>query len=147
MVKVIKENRATWHFTFFLSLILAGALGNLIDSAFYGLIFTESPSVYSAGAPAHFVKFGEGYAGFLQGRVVDMLFFPLCQCHMPNWVPIIGGRDFLFFNPIFNVADSAVTIGTFGIILFKKKIETKINEDENNRQSAQRTVSDTTESI
>jgi signal peptidase II len=109
-------------FTIFFSLIIAGALGNLIDSMFYGLIFTASP-YYSYGAePAHFVPFGHGYTGFLQGNVVDMLYFPLCYCHFPDWLPFIGGKDFLFFRPVFNIADSSIFIGTVGFLFFKNKI-------------------------
>ncbi len=116
------SSRYKLGFTIFLSLIIAGALGNLIDSMFYGLIFTESP-YYSYGAqPAQLVPPGQGYAGFLMGKVVDMLYFPLCYCHFPDWVPLIGGKDFLFFRPIFNIADSSIFIGTVGFLLFKNKL-------------------------
>ena len=83
------------------SLIFAGALGNVIDSAFYGLLFSESTFT----APATFLPEGGGYAGFLHGKVVDMLFFPLFRGTYPSWIPGIGGESFLFFSPIFNLAD------------------------------------------
>lgn len=88
-----------------LSLILAGAIGNMLDSAFYGLIFSESYFHVAQLFPV------EGYAPFLHGRVVDMLYFPLFQGTYPTWMPWIGGREFLFFRPVFNIADSAITIG------------------------------------
>ena len=89
-----------------IALIIAGALGNIIDSVFYGVLFTES-------TPFNVARFapGQGYASLFHGRVVDMLFFPIWQGHLPDWLPIIGGQYFLFFAPVFNIADSAITIG------------------------------------
>ncbi len=95
------------------ALILAGAIGNMIDSAFYGLVFSESDFTCNYG-PAKFVGFGHGYSSFLQGRVVDMLYFPLG--HYPKWLPMIGGK--VFFNAIFNIADTAISVGVTGIFLF-----------------------------
>lgn len=101
------------------SLIFAGALGNLIDSMFYGLIFDESTQVHVATL---FPK-GGGYAGFLHGRVVDMLYFPIIQnATFPSWVPFWGGQDFLFFRPIFNLADASISIGVITILIFQKKL-------------------------
>lgn len=91
-----------------MSLILAGATGNMIDSAFYGMIFSESYFHVAELFPPE-----GGYAGFLHGHVVDMLYFPLFSGHYPEWFPIIGGREFLFFRPVFNLADSSITIGFF----------------------------------
>ena len=88
------------------SLILAGALGNLIDSIFYGMIFTESSFHI-----AKLVPFGEGYGKLFHGRVVDMLYFPMVETRMPNWLPLVGGKDFVFFEPVFNIADAAISIG------------------------------------
>lgn len=89
-----------------LSLILAGAIGNVIDCAFYGMIFSESYFHVAELFPE-----GGGYAPFLHGHVVDMLYFPLFQGHYPDWMPWVGGREFLFFRPVFNLADSAITVG------------------------------------
>lgn len=106
-----------------ISLIFAGALGNIIDSAFYGMIFTQS----SYHTLAQVASEGQNYAGFLQGKVVDMFYFPvidISQAGMPSWIPdIVFGRDgrFIFFRPIFNIADSAITIGVFWLILFQRK--------------------------
>lgn len=100
-----------------ISLICVGATGNLIDSIFYGIIFDESTlSTVSTLLPE-----GGGYAGLLQGKVVDMLYFPLIDTDMPEWVPIFGGERFIFFRPIFNIADSCITIGVIYLILFQRK--------------------------
>lgn len=95
-----------------LTLILAGALGNIIDSCFYGLIFNESYYNVATLFPPE-----GGYAPFLQGRVVDMFYFPLFELDWPLWVPFVGGQHFEFFSAIFNVADSAVTIGVFWLLI------------------------------
>ncbi len=99
------------------TLIFAGALGNLIDSAFYGMLFSES--TYSAVAT--FLPEGGGYAGFLHGKVVDMLFFPIVEGVYPDWFPWIGGEDFLFFSPVFNFADSYISIGVLYLLIFQFK--------------------------
>ncbi len=98
------------------SLIFAGAIGNIIDSAFYGIIFSEEVN----GMAQLFSPFG-GYSGFLQGRVVDMFYFPLVNTQFPHWLLIIGGQPFQFFRPVFNVADSSITIGVIFFIVFQKK--------------------------
>jgi len=99
------------------SLVFAGALGNLLDSAFYGLIFSES-----FGAAARLFPTEGGYAGFLQGRVVDMFFFPIYQGFLPDWVPFKGGDYFVFFRPVFNLADTAISIGVGLMIAFQKRV-------------------------
>ena len=119
------------------ALILAGALGNLIDSMFYGLIFTESPfSCFSSPSPyeslhamlqnhiqtsqsgvAHFTHFGTGYGKFLTGKVVDMLYLPVIDMQMPHWVPFLGGKNFVFFEPVFNIADAAISIGVIALLI------------------------------
>jgi len=108
------------------SMILAGAIGNIIDSAFYGLIFN-----HSAGQLATLFPEGGGYAGFLHGRVVDMFYFPLVSGTYPDWVPMLGGSDFEFFRPVFNIADSAISVGIFSIIFFYRKQfnSLEINDD------------------
>jgi len=101
----------------FVSLILAGAAGNIIDSAFYGLIFNES--TYTT--VAQMFPEGGGYASFLYGRVVDMLYFPVIDAHWPHWVPWVGGEEFVFFRPIFNLADTSISTGVIAIMVFQKR--------------------------
>lgn len=98
-----------------ISLILAGALGNILDSAFYGIIFSESH--YHGGLATMFPE-GGGYAGFLYGKVVDMFYFPMFKGVFPEWIPLWGGDSFLFFRPVFNIADAAITVGVTSVILF-----------------------------
>ncbi len=98
------------------SMVFAGALGNIIDSAFYGMIFDDS---YFHVARL-FPKEG-GYATFLHGKVVDMLYFPILRGHFPDWVPFWGGEDYIFFRPVFNISDSSITIGVAMILLFYRK--------------------------
>ncbi len=96
-----------------LSLVLAGALGNIIDSAFYGLVFD-----HSHGQVASFMPDGGGYASFLHGKVVDMFYFPILRGSYPDWFPFVGGNDFLFFRPVFNFADSAISVGIVILLIF-----------------------------
>lgn len=98
------------------SAIVAGALGNLIDSAFYGMIFSESWH-----APAVLFPEGGGYSSFLHGRVVDMLYFPLIDTQWPEWSPFKPGESFIFFRPVFNLADTSITTGVLTILFFQKK--------------------------
>ena len=114
------KKRAPIGFVICLAMIIAGAFGNIVDNAFYGLIFTESAPYYAAsfGAlPAHFVPMGQGYGTFLHGHVVDMVYFPLFQ--WPEWVPFLGGGT--FFGAIFNFADAAISVGAVAMILFYHK--------------------------
>ena len=100
-----------------LTLILVGALGNIIDCMFYGIIFGESTYMTVAEAfPA-----GGGYAPFFMGKVVDMLYFPLIDTTLPTWMPFRGGERFIFFSPVFNIADSCITCGALYLLIFKWK--------------------------
>jgi signal peptidase II len=99
------------------SAILAGAVGNIIDSAFYGMIFSES-----FNQPAILFPPGGGYSSFLHGKVVDMFYFPIINTHWPEWSPFRPGESFIFFRPVFNLADSAITCGVISILLFQKKM-------------------------
>jgi signal peptidase II len=107
-----------------IALIMAGALGNILDSAFYGLIFNESTFMQVATM----FPPGGGYASFLHGKVVDMLYFPIIDTRFPSWVPFYGGEEFLFFRPVFNIADSSITTGVFLLIIFQKKFFAKKEE-------------------
>ena len=104
------------------SAILAGAIGNIIDSAFYGMIFSEGYS-----QPAVLFPPEGGYSSFLLGRVVDMLYFPVINTHWPDWSPFRPGQSLIFFRPVFNMADSAITCGVFAIVIFQKKMFRDIN--------------------
>lgn len=106
---------------FSLSLIIAGATGNILDSAFYGLIFNESTYMQVASI---FPPEG-GYASFLHGKVVDMLYFPVLHTTWPAWIPYLGGEELHFFRPVFNIADSAITTGVIILIIFQKKFFAK----------------------
>jgi len=99
-----------------MGLILAGAIGNIIDSAFYGVIFSESFM-----RPAEVFPEEGGYATLLHGRVVDMLYFPVLQGNYPDWIPFIGGNRFIFFRPVFNFADTAITTGVAITLVFYRK--------------------------
>jgi len=100
------------------SLIIAGAVGNILDSMFYGLIFSES---FFHGGIATIFPEGGGYGKFLTGKVVDMFYFPLFDFYWPEWVPLIGGDHFEFFRPVFNVADSSIFVGVVSILLFHRR--------------------------
>lgn len=100
-----------------LSMVLAGAIGNLIDCMFYGLMFNASSEAYTS----YFVPFGTGYAPFLMGKVVDMFYFPLIVTTWPEWVPFWGGDEFVFFSPVFNYADANISVGVVLLLLFYRK--------------------------
>lgn len=116
--KIIREKMHK-GFIICVALIFAGAVGNLIDSLFYGLIFEESN--YATQNLAKLFPEGGGYAGFLHGKVVDMLYFPIIQGTYPSWFPFWAGEPFLFFSPVFNIADSSITIGLIAILVFQKR--------------------------
>lgn len=114
--KVLKEKVRTGYLVC-LSMIFAGAIGNIFDCLFYGLIFSES-TPFSVST---LVPFGEGYAPFLQGRVVDMFYFPIIDTNLPDWLPIWGGEHFIFFSPVFNFVDSCISVGVVALLLFYRK--------------------------
>ena len=114
--KIVREKHSR-GFIICVALIFAGAVGNLIDSLFYGLIYTES----EIGKVAKLVSPGKGYGSFLHGKVVDMLHFPLFTSNWPSWIPWIGGGEFTFFSPVFNLADACISAGVITILCFQNK--------------------------
>jgi len=127
LTKIVKEKNSSKGFVFSLSLILAGAVGNIIDSIFYGKIFTDSLGRVATLFPQ------QGYAGWFHGKVVDMLYFPILQpgvIKWPSWIPGVGGQWIEFFPFIFNVSDACITVGVILILLFQKRFL-----QENNTQS------------
>ena len=125
---LVKINRSRCRLGYFLcvAMITAGAAGNIIDSMFYGLFFSGASPDYVS----YFVPFGEGYAPFLMGRVVDMFYFPLIESRFPDWLPIWGGQDFVFFSPVFNFADACVSVGVIVMLLFYQKELTMLFKEE-----------------
>lgn len=116
LIKLIRKNADKILITS-LSLILAGAIGNILDGAFYGLLFSESYHQL-----ASFLPEGGGYAPLFFGRVVDMFYFPMFKGYLPEWIPFWGGDYFVFFRPVFNIADAAISIGVGIMILFQKRV-------------------------
>ena len=115
LYKLVKANQS-FGFIACVSMILAGAVGNIIDSVFYGVVFN-----HSYGQVATFLPAEGGYDTWLHGKVVDMFYFPLIQTHFPDWFPLWGGEEFIFFRPIFNLADSAICVGVFLLLLFYRQ--------------------------
>ncbi|MCF2658237.1 MAG: lipoprotein signal peptidase [Parabacteroides sp.] len=115
LYKLVKANQS-FGFIACISMILAGAVGNIIDSVFYGVVFD-----HSYGQVATFLPAEGGYDTWLHGKVVDMFYFPLIQTHFPDWFPLWGGEEFIFFRPIFNLADSAICVGVFLLLLFYRQ--------------------------
>ena len=107
-----------------IALIFAGALGNIIDSAFYGIIFSDSNYDIAKFMPAE-----GGYATLLHGKVVDMFYFPVIEGHFPSWFPVWGSEDFVFFRPVFNFADFSISVGVAMIVLYQKRFFGKNKQD------------------
>jgi len=118
ILKNLLDQNETYGLIISFGLIIAGAVGNIIDCAFYGLIFSES--FFHGGLATMFPTEG-GYGSFLTGKVVDMLYFPMVDTILPEWIPIWGGERFEFFRPVFNIADSAITVGVVSILLFHRR--------------------------
>jgi signal peptidase II len=115
LAQQIKNKNASKGFVFALSLILTGAVGNIVDSIFYGQIFSHSEGQIATLFPT------QGYASWFHGRVVDMFYFPIYRGTLPNWIPFVGGKFFEFFQFIFNVADACITVGVAIILIFQKQ--------------------------
>ncbi|MBQ7441341.1 MAG: lipoprotein signal peptidase [Prevotella sp.] len=114
--KQVKE-KARYGYIICLAMILAGAAGNIFDSMFYGLCFNASSPYYVS----YFVPFGQGYAPFLMGKVVDMFYFPIIDTYWPQWMPFVGGDHFIFFSPVFNFADACISVGVIVLLLFYRR--------------------------
>lgn len=126
-IRHIIRRKEHWGYIFCVSLIFAGAVGNIIDCAFYGLIFSES----DVDKVAQLFPPEGGYAGFLHGKVVDMFHLPFWHGRFPDWFPIWGGEQFEFFSPIFNFADASISVGVILIFIFQRKFFRKKKEEEN----------------
>lgn len=129
--EVIRKSRTGYIIC--LAVILAGAAGNLIDCMFYGLIFNESSPYYLS----YFVPFGNGYAPFLMGKVVDMFYFPIIESDWPSWVPFVGGDHFIFFSPVFNFADACISCSVVWLLLFYREEIGRISWNRNQEKEAQ----------
>ncbi len=114
------------------AIVTAGAAGNIFDSMFYGLIFSGSSPYYVS----YFVPFGDGYAPFLMGKVVDMFYFPLIESTFPDWVPFWGGENFVFFSPVFNFADACVSVGVVVVLLFYQRELTELFKDDKPKEQS-----------
>lgn len=135
LYKEVKRN-ANRLYVACVAMVWAGAVGNLIDSVFYGMIFNAASPFYVS----YFVPFGQGYAPMLMGKVVDMLHFPLIETHYPEWLPWVGGNEFVFFSPVFNVADACISVGFVMALLFCRDEIAKISlfkhvDDNNHSQT------------
>ncbi len=137
-IRLLQKEGASFGLLCSFALILAGAIGNIIDSAIYGLIFSASGYHYS-GLATMFPE-GGGYAGFLYGKVVDMLYFPMFSGHFPDWFPVWGGEPYLFFRPVFNIADVAITTGVLSIIVFHRGFFTTHDKPIEPKESGANTV-------
>lgn len=132
-------HKETYGLLISFSLIIAGAMGNILDSMFYGIIFSES--FYHGGLAVLFPE-GGGYGSFLTGKVVDMLYFPLIDTILPEWIPILGGERFEFFRPVFNIADSAITVGVASILIFHRRFFKSEDKVDTAKVTQQETVED-----
>jgi signal peptidase II len=133
----LAKSKTSFGVIFCFSLILAGAMGNIIDSALYGSLFSES-TYFDV---ARFLPAEGGYSTFLHGKVVDMFYFPILEGNYPQWLPFVGGDHFIFFRPVFNVADSAITCGVLSLLIFQRQFfNTPKANSEDNKESVQNDV-------
>jgi len=133
LFRLARQKEISFGFLASIALIFSGAIGNIIDSAFYGMIFN-----HSYGQAADFLPEGGGYATFLHGRAVGMFYFPIIQTTLPEWLPFWGGNHFIFFRPVFNIADSSITVGIFSILLFyRQQFNTLENKEEATEDEAE----------
>lgn len=124
LYRVVQRGKSRMCYIVLLSMVLAGAAGNIIDSMFYGLVFSGS----STDFVSYLVPFGSGYGDFLTGKVVDMFYFPIIVSKWPDWFPFWGGQDFVFFSAIFNFADAAISVGVIAMLLFCRSELAEIGE-------------------
>lgn len=127
LVKASKNRTIPCGFLICVALIMAGALGNIIDCVFYGIVFD-----HSYNQVAQFLPESGGYASILHGKVVDMLYFPMIDTRYPDWFPILGGKSLQFFRPVFNIADSAISVGICAMLIFYWKTLNKEMNTSNN---------------
>lgn len=125
-IQTLIKAKAHLGYTISWTMILVGALGNIIDSVFYGVLFSES----NAWNVAQFLPVEKGYAAWFHGSVVDMLYFPLIKGHFPDWFPFWAGEDFEFFRPVFNVADATISVGFVLILLFQNAFNSSQKKEE-----------------
>lgn len=138
-LRVLIKSKASFGLLTCFGLILAGALGNIIDSAFYGMLFSES---IPGGPAAVFLPEGGGYATFLHGRVVDMFYFPLLDGTFPEWFPFWSGQHYIFFRPVFNIADTAISVGVISLIVFHRSFFSSAEEAKKETASAEKISTD-----
>ena len=136
--RIIKRGTCRLLYILMVALVLTGAIGNMIDSVFYGLIFTGASPYYLS----EFVPFGQGYAPVLMGKVVDMFRFPFFSYTWPEWVPVLGGQQGTFFDPVFNFADSCVTVGIFSLLLFCREELEALGGDKKEEKDTGKTEAD-----
>ena len=135
LYQIVKEKANALYITC-IAMVIAGAAGNIIDSTFYGVWFSGSDFQLASFLPAN-----GGYSTLLHGKVVDMLYFPLLQGQFPTWVPIWGGDEFLFFRPVFNVADASISLGVILMIVFQKKVFGQINDQQDKENNPSESTS------
>ena len=134
----LAKSKTAFGVIFCFSLILAGAMGNIIDSALYGMLFSESTYFDLA----RFLPAEGGYSTFLHGKVVDMFYFPILEGNYPQWLPLLGGDHFIFFRPVFNVADSAITCGVLSLLIFQRQFfNTPKEKSQDNKEEVREDIS------